>query len=133
MNKLKWWLRVVGGWYLLLGVSGFVISFVNPNMYAADLPALYAGDKLAVAASMDMNFLVMLIFIVVAVMAFFAARDPQSARSFIWMMVCFEFFAYAVANVIWAFRGWENVLPFVVLHLLFGGTGALFLRQTQTK
>ena len=25
MNKLKWWLRIVGGWYMLIGLAGFLL------------------------------------------------------------------------------------------------------------
>ncbi len=132
MNKLKWWLRIVGGWYMLLGLSGLAISFVSPEMYATGLPPTYAKDELATAASIDMNFLVMLVFTVVAVMAFVASREPDRARYFIWMMVCFEFFAYAAVNLIWIYRSWQGVLPFFILHLIFGTTGLIFLLKTRT-
>ncbi|NOH04912.1 MAG: hypothetical protein HND47_24560 [Chloroflexi bacterium] len=133
MNKLKWWLRIVGGFYLLLGLSGLLISSFNPEMYAGGLPPAQAGDELAVAASMDMNLFVMLVFIVLGVMMFVASRDPARARFFIWAMVCLEFFAYTVVNVIWTVRGWENTVPIIVLHLLFGATGFMFLRQTKAE
>ena len=133
MNKLKWWLRVVGGWYMLLGSAGLVVSFFNPEMYAGGLPPAQRGDALAVAASLDMNFAVMLVFIVLSVMMFIASRDPARARFFIGAMVALEFFAYAVVNVIWMFRGWENTLPILILHLIFGVTGFVFLRQTKAE
>jgi|CXWL01.1.fsa_nt_gi hypothetical protein len=133
MNKLKWWLRIVGGWYMLIGLAGFLLPVFNPEMYAGGLPPAQRGDALAVAASMDMNFVVMLVFIVLSTMMFVAARDPARARFFIWAMVCLEFFAYAVANVIWTFRGWENALPILILHLIFGTTGFVLLRQTKAE
>ncbi len=133
MNKLKWWLRVVGGWYMLIGLAGFLLPLFNLEMYAAGLPQAQRGDALAVAASLDMNFAVMLVFIVLSTMMFIASRDPARARFFIWTMVCLEFFAYAVVNVIWTFRGWENTIPILILHLLFGVTGTVFLRQTKAE
>lgn len=133
MNKLKWWLRIVGGWYLLIGLAGFFIPFFNPKLYAADLPPAYARNELAAMASIDMNFVVMLVFLVLGTMMFVAARDPGRARFFIWAMICLEFFAYAVVNVIWTFRGWENTLPILILHLIFGVTGIMFLRQTAAQ
>ena len=118
---------------MLLGLAGLVVSFFNPEMYAGGLPPAQRGDALAVAASMDMNFAVMLVFIVLSVMMFIASRDPARARFFIWAMVCLEFFAYTVVNVIWTVRGWENTVPIIVLHLLFGATGFMFLRQTKAE
>ncbi|MBE7436592.1 MAG: hypothetical protein HS100_21935 [Anaerolineales bacterium] len=133
MNKLKWWLRIVGGWYLLIGSTGLVLPVFNPEMYAGGLPSAQAADELAVAASMDMNFVVMLVFIVLGALMEVASRDPSRARFFIWAMVCLEFFAYSVVNVIWTFRGWQNTVPILILHLLFGATGFMFLRQTKAE
>lgn len=133
MNKLKWWLRIVGGWYLLIGLTGLVLPVFNPAIYAGGLPSAQAADELAVAASMDMNFVVMLVFIILGALMEVASRDPSRARFFIWAMVCLEFFAYAVVNVIWTFRGWQNTVPILILHLLFGATGFMFLRQTKSE
>ncbi len=133
MNKLKWWLRIVGGWYLLIGLAGLVLPVFNPEMYAAGLPPAQAGDELAVAASMDMNFVVMLVFLVLGTMMQIASRDPARARFFIWAMVWLEFFAYAVVNAIWIYRGWPNTTPILILHLLFGATGFMFLRQAKSE
>lgn len=118
---------------MLLGLAGLLLPLFNPEMYAGGLPPAQRGDALAVAASMDMNFAVMLVFIVLSVMMFIASRDPARARFFIWAMVCLEFFAYAVVNLIWMFRGWENTLPILTLHLIFGITGVAFLRQTKAE
>ena len=134
MNKLKWWLRIVGGFYLLLGLAGLGYFIFAPDgyaeTYAAILPSTYSGDPLAVTAVIDRDFLVTFEWIVLGILMFVAARDPARARFFIGAMVALELFQYTVVNVIWMTRGYPNGVPFLILHLLFGITGIVFLRQT---
>ena len=40
MNKLKWWFRIVGAFYLLLGIANMVGTFVYPAFFAGNLPYL---------------------------------------------------------------------------------------------
>ena len=60
MNKLKWWLRIVGGFYLLLGLTGLGYFLLLPRAmlqtYAATLPWQYSGDPLAVSGSHGQGF-----------------------------------------------------------------------------
>lgn len=134
MNKLKWWLRIVGGFYLLLGGAGLGYWIAAPESYAetyaATLPSAYSSDPLAVTAVIDRDFFVTFEWIVLGVLMFAASRDPMRARFFIGAMVALELFQYAVVNVIWMTRGYPNGVAFVILHLLFGITGLVFLRQT---
>ena len=137
MNKLKWWLRIVGGFYLLLGLTGLGYFLFAPDgyeeTYAATLPLSYSGDPLAVTAVIDRDFLVTFEWIVLGVLMFVAARDPARTRFFIGAMVALEFFQYAVVNVIWMTRGYTTTVPYLILHLIFGITGFVFLRQTKAE
>jgi hypothetical protein len=134
MNKLKWWLWIVGGFYLLLGLAGLGYFIFAPDgyaeTYAATLPLEYSGDPLAVTAVIDRDFLVTFEWIVLGVLMFIATRDPVGARFFIGAMVALELFQYVPVNLIWMMRGYPNMIPFLILHLIFGMTGFLFLRQT---
>jgi hypothetical protein len=137
MNKLKWWLWLVGAFYLLLGLAGLVYYIYSPatyaETYAATLPSTYNGDPLAVTAVIDRDFIVMFEWIVLGVLMFIAARDPARARFFIWAMVALELFQYAIVDVIWMIRGYPNMIPYLILHLIFGITGIVFLRQTKAE
>lgn len=136
MNKLKWWLRIVGGWYLLLALVGAGYAALAPaaysEMYVPMLPAAYAGDDLAVLARIDGDYVIMFVWIVLGVMMYAATRDLARARFFIGAMVWLEF-GYAVVNVIWTLRGFPNGIAFLILHLIFGVTGIVFLRQTAAQ
>ena len=137
MKKLKWWLWIVGAFYLLLGLAGLVYYIFSPTTYAetyaATLPSAYKDDPLAVTAVIDRDFIVMFEWIVLGVLMFIAARDPARAQFFIWAMVALELFQYAVVDVIWMIRGYPNMIPYLILHLIFGITGIVFLRQTKAK
>ena len=137
MNKLKWWLRIVGGFYLLLGLVSAVSPVLDPAAYAetvaTTLPAAYKGDPLAVTAVIDRDFWVTFQWVVLGVLMFIAARDPARSRFFIWAMVALEFFQYTVVVVVLMARGYPNMIPYLILHLLIGATGFMFLRQTKAE
>lgn len=62
-----------------------------------------------------------------------ASRDPARARFYIWAMVLRELFQYAVTNVVWHQRGYPYMIPVLILHLIFGISGIVFLRQTAAQ
>ncbi|MEW6406220.1 MAG: hypothetical protein AB1649_30915 [Chloroflexota bacterium] len=137
MNKLKWWLWIVGGFYLLLGLAGLGYFLFAPDgyaeSYAATLPLAYRDDPLAVTAVIDRDFFVTFEWIVLGALMFVASRDPSRARFFIGAMVALEFFQYIVVDVIWMIRGYPNMVPYLILHLIFGVTGFVFLRQPKAE
>jgi hypothetical protein len=137
MNKLKWWLRVVGAFYLLLGLAALGYWLFDPEMYvetyAATLPVEYSGDPLAATAVVDRDFFVVFEWIVLGVLMFVATRDPARARFFIGAMVALELFQYVPVNLVWMTRGYPNIVPYLILHLIFGITGIVFLRQTKAE
>lgn len=134
MKKLKWWLWIVGGFYLILALVGAGYAAFAPSayaeIYASTLPAAYAGDNLAVLSRIDGDFALTLVWIVLGTMMFTASRDISRARFFIWAMAWLEF-GYVVVDVIWILRGFPIIIPYLILHLIFGMSGLIFLRQTQ--
>ena len=82
---------------------------------------------------MDRDFLVTFEWIVLGILMFVASRDPARARFFIGQWLRWNCSQYAVVNVIWMFRGYENTVPILILHLIFGITGIVFLRQTKAE
>jgi hypothetical protein len=136
VRKLKWWLWVVGAWYFILALVGAVYVLFTPDaymkLYAGMLPSTYAGDELAVLARIDGDFALMFVWFVLGTMMFAATRDIARARFFIWAMVWMEF-GYVMVNVIWTLRGFPSVVTYIIVHLIFGVTGIVFLRQTKAE
>jgi hypothetical protein len=134
MNKLKWWLRIVGGFYLLLGVPNVYFALFNPQALAATYGTI--TDELAVGVIADTNLIVGLGMAALGVMMFIAAREPGRARFFVLAIVVLEFFQWIPYNVV-AFLHrtlFSSVeISFLILHLIFGVTGIVFLRQTKAE
>ena len=134
MTKLKWWFRIVGGFYLLIGGPTVYFALFNPQALAATYGAI--TDELAVGVIADTNLIVGLGIAVLGVMMFIAAREPGRARFFVLAIVVLELFQWVPYNVV-AFLHrtlFSSVeISFLVLHLIFGITGIVFLRQTKAE
>ena len=134
MTKLKWWLRVVGVFYLLIGGANAYFALFNPQALTASYGAI--TDELAVRVIAETNLIVGLGMAVLGVMMFIAAREPGRARFFGLAIVVLELFQWVPYNVV-AFLHrtlFSSVeISFLILHLIFGITGIVFLRQTKAE
>ena len=135
MNKLKWWLRIVGARALILGIVGLWASFFNPQLVATPLPMSLAADELAVRAFSDANIDIGLVTLVLGVLMLYASREPSRASGLVLTVAMLELFAWTIANLLWMLRGWPpaNVIPFTIQHFIIGVTGLLFLRQAKAE
>ncbi|MBI5714401.1 MAG: hypothetical protein HZC38_13415 [Chloroflexi bacterium] len=134
MNKLKWWLRIVGGFYLLIGGADVYLALFNPQALAASYGAI--TDELAVRVIAATNLTVGLGIAVLGVMMFIAVREPGRVRFFVLAIVMLELFQWIPYNVFALLHGTSPAsaaIPLLVLHLLFGITGIAFLRQTKAE
>ncbi|MEK6753711.1 MAG: hypothetical protein AABZ00_15755 [Chloroflexota bacterium] len=134
MNKLKWWFRIVGGFYLLLGVPNVYFSLFNPQALSATYGTI--TDELAIRVIADTNLIVGLGMAVLGVMMFIAAREPGRAIFFglaIAMLELFQWVPYNVVALLHRTLFSSVEIPFLILHLIFGITGIAFLRQTKAE
>lgn len=132
MEKLTWWFRIVGVFYLLLTLMNIYGLFLGGDQLFADtLPAPMNTDALAVRAFMDAWEVFVFEFGVLGVMALVASRAPLQNRIMAWVIIWAEVFRGIVADAIWIMRGYSasNYIIFIVIHLLIVATGVLFLRQ----
>ncbi len=136
MNKLKWWFRVVGGFYLLLTVMNLSGLFLGGSqMYANILPAPMNTDALAVRAFIDAWMVFVFELGVLGAMALVAARAPVQNRIMAWTLIWAEAFRGIVVDVIWITRGYSlsSYAVFIVIHLIIIVTGVVFVRQAQAE
>lgn len=134
MNKLKWWFRVVGGFYLLIGVPTVYFALFNPQALAASYGAI--TDELAVRVIAATNLTVGLGVVALGVMMFIAVREPGRVRFFVLTIAMLEFFQWIPYNVFALLHRTSPAsaaIPLLVLHVLFGITGIAFLRQTKAE
>ncbi len=136
MNKLKWWFRIVGAFYLLLTTMNMYFLFVGDGiqMLADTLPAPMNADPLAGQAFADAWLVFVFEFGVLGVMSLVASRDPAQNRIMAWVIIWAEIFRGIVADAIWIMRGYDagSYIGFIVVHLIIVLTGLAFLRQAKT-
>ena len=136
MNKLKWWFRVVGGFYLLLTAMNLWALFLGgTQMFADILPAPMNTDALAVRAFGDAWMEFVFELGVLGAMALVASREPAKNRIMAWVIIWAEVFRGIVGDVIWITRGYDaaSYAIFIVIHLAIVVTGVMFVRQARAE
>ena len=129
MTRTTWWLRLVGGFYLLLALASLKVLFVDPNMFGAMNP--FATDAAALRAFSDAWLIFVLEMGVLGVLMLYYARNSAYNRILILTVSMLELVRGAGGDLLWMLRGWptENYIPFMIVHLIIAGTGLFFLRQ----
>lgn len=136
MNKLKWWFRIVGLFYLLLTLMNLYGLFLGGSQLFADtLPAPLNTDALAVRAFSDAWMVFVFELGVLGAMALVASRDPAKNRIMAWVIIWAEVFRGILADAIWITRGYDagSYSGFIVIHLVIVATGIMFLRQAKAE
>lgn len=134
MKKLQWWLRIVGGFYLLLGLSNMYVMFFT------DGAGILAGSPFTVEAStirVAIDFWSASAFSTLggALFLLWASRRPiqyvQVAKYVAWL----ELTGLGSFALFGLMRGYDVALfsVFLVIHLLIAGTGFVFASQAQSE
>ena len=129
MSKTKWWLRIVGVFYLLLTLLNLYAIFVDSKLLEDTLP--YALDTNVVRAFTDAWMVFIFELGVVGAVMVYAARTPAQARLLVIAVIGMEIFRGVVADIIWITRDYDaaSYVPFIVIHLLIVATGIYLLRR----
>ena len=132
MTKTTWWLRLVGGFYLLLALTSLRVLFVDPQMFGAMNP--FAADAAALRAFADAWLIFVLEMGVLGAIMLYYARDSAYNRILVLTVSILELIRGAGGDLLWMWRGWPtaNYIPFMIVHLIIAGTGFFFLRQEST-
>lgn len=132
MNRLKWWFRVVGAIYVLLGI-GFI-----PFLNAARIPLMLPGfdappGGVAHRGLLDFSFMFGLDLLVIGGFLLHASRDPLKHVSIVWLVVALEAVRGVLDDVYMIAQGYAAAVyvGFIVLHLAIITTGIAFVRQAQ--
>ena len=129
MTKTKWWLRLVGGFYLLLIVGSFWVLFINPRLFGDMFP--YSVDDTVVRAFSDAWLIFVLEMFALGIIMLYGSRKPEGNEILVMTVAILELIRGAGGDLLWMSRGWStaNYIPFMIAHLIVAGTGILFLRQ----
>jgi hydrogenase/urease accessory protein HupE len=134
MDRLKWWFRVVGAIYVLLGV-GF-IPFLNAARIPLILPNLDAPvGGVAYRALLDFSFMFGLDLVVIGMFLVWASREPSKHLNLVWLVIWLEIIRGIADDIYMIARGYDApfYFGFIVFHLVIIITGYLFVRQAQAE
>lgn len=135
MKNLTLWMRIVGGFYLLLGL------FNTPPVIAARMnlhyPTLELGlDHVAVKAINDLWFMFGLEVAVIGLMLLIGSAVPLQNKILVQTVLLLELVRGIFVDVYWIGRGYYVAAPYIiwiVLHLAIIVSGWYFLRQADTR
>lgn len=130
MKKLQWWFRIVGGWYLLLGLMNIYMMFLGSQEYLAQsIP--FPADEWAVRAFVDGWSPFLFEMFGIAAFALWASRSPGKHVSAALLLVWLEFTHGVLDDIFLIARGYEasGYIGFIVIHLIIIVTGLVFSRQ----
>ena len=134
MNRLIWWMRIVGVFYLLLTAMNIWALFLGGMQLVADsLPAPMNTEPLAVRAFSDAWLVFVFEFGVLGAVLLYASRHPAESRMLVLAVIGAEIFRGVLADIVWITRGYDpaGYIAFIVIHLIIVLTGILFLRQAR--
>ncbi len=131
MQMLKWWMRIVGAFYVL---QFFVMAFVRAPIKAlapeGTLELAAAGDRLArflvdtwIAFGIEVG--------VIGVGLLASSRIPQQAIPLVWTVIGIELLKGPVYDVYMLWRGYDTIVfaVWIVIHSVIIATGLLALQK----
>lgn len=129
MTPLKWWMRTVGAFYLLLSI------FNLPFVVEARLPMQYPNlgvplGSSAAQALVDMWFMFGLELGVVGAALIYFSRSPVRHLALVWTVIALEVVRGILDDLYLIARGHDAVFygGFAVVHLIIILTGIAFAR-----
>ncbi|MBI4187091.1 MAG: BphX family protein [Chloroflexi bacterium] len=134
MNRLKWWFRVVGVIYVLLGV-GF-IPFINAARLGVMLPGFDAPIRgVAYRGLLDFSFMFGLDLLVIGAFLLFSSRNPLRYIPLVWLIVALEIVRGIFDDIYMIARGYfaPFYIGFILLHLVIIVTGVVFTRRAKAE
>lgn len=133
MKKITWWFRIVGAFYLLLGVANMFGTFVNPSFFSSNLP--YPADPAVVKAFVHGWSPFAFEIVGLATFMLWASRNPRKYLGAVWLIVWLELLHGVLDDIYLIANGFSagGYLPFIAIHLIIIATGFLFARQAEAE
>jgi hypothetical protein len=135
MTQLKWWMRIVGGFYILLAIQSL------PPIVAARLNAQYVGLDTAVSsvagqALVDMWFLFGTEIGIVGAMLIYASRAPLKNQILVLTVLVLEAVRGVAMDLYWVTRPIYPTgfyIGFAAVHVIIIVLGVTYLRKARAQ
>lgn len=134
MNKLKWWFRIVGVFYLLLAVMNLWGVF-NPQAFSGMIVFPFPTSAGVVQAFLDAWAAFAFEMLGIGTFLLWASRNPLKHLSTVWFVVWLEFTHGVLDDLYLIVRGYDAVgyTVFIVIHLIIIVTGVMFAREVSAN
>jgi hypothetical protein len=130
MSRLRWWMRAVGAFYLVLGV------FNTPPVINARLPAQYPDlgvpvDSVPAQALVDTWFMFGLEIAVIGAALIYFSGNPVRHIALVWTVIALEVVRGVLDDLYLIARGYDALFygVFALVHLVIIVTGVIFALQ----
>ncbi len=134
MTKLKWWFRLTGLIYLLLGI-GFipVINSQRISMMIPNLDAPVGGT--AFWGLLDMSFMFGLDLIVIGIYLIYASRNPLKHLTIVYLVIWLEAVRGIMDDIYMISRGYGAgfYIGFIIFHIIVIVTGYMFAGKAKLE
>lgn len=134
MTKLKWWMRIVGVFYLISGI-GF-IPFLNEMRIELFLPIRGGQETIEYKALIDWMFVFGLDLIVIGGMLIYASRNPLRNIILAQTVIALELIRGVLDDIYYISRGYAGAsfyIGFIVVHLIIITTGIIFWKRAEAE
>lgn len=121
MDKVKWWLRIVGVLYLLYSIKVFEGLINNPEANPT-----FWGPSISASGLASV-----LIWLVLAILMFLSSRNPINASSLVKTIALLELFAWIPCDVIFLANGAPVIggIVLICIHFIVGLSGLVFVKN----
>lgn len=135
MKLLRWWMRIVGTLYLVLGFANL------PPAVRARIASMYPGwstgpRQVETLAIVDTWFMFGIEVGVVGLALIVFSRRPLEARALVWTVLVLELLRGILHDLHVAMRDYSSAafyLGFAAVHLAIIGTGWVALRKAREE
>lgn len=134
MVRLKWWMRIVGVFYIILGI-GFIPP-LNELRIRSLVPITAGPETIEYKALIDWTFVFGLDLLVIGAMLVYGSRHPLRNIILAQTVVLLELIRGVLDDIYYISRGYVFVpfyIGFIVVHLIIIVTGVLFWRQAERE
>ena len=133
MQGLKWWMRVVGVFYVLLFVAAALLKVPIEAFGFADVLARAADGDMPARFLVDTWVMFGLELGVIGVALLYYSRTPNGARALVWTVLGLELVRGIIDDIYMIVRGYEltPLVVWIVLHSIIIAAGLWALRASR--
>ncbi|MEK7325483.1 MAG: BphX family protein [Chloroflexota bacterium] len=134
MNRLKWWFRIVGGFYTLLGVINlYAVLSGDPSWFRSTIP--FPVDATSLQAFVDGWSPFAFEIFGIGVFLLWASRNPLKYLGVVYFAAWLEIMHGVLDDLYLIAHGYDlaGYVAFIVVHLIIAGTGVMFARQASAQ